>query len=353
MSRSIQTCPREWVFTYAQARAIYDRIKPIRGRKVATNHNSPAPAKASHPLGARHLVDQYSVRLNEIDGQEVVQFVLYRTPVITYYQNHTIVVDTEGFHSHSTHEFIDRFLGTRSCARMRKTHVTLGDVSYLIEGDKFNLRYEQGAEGTGKVVFDMPAPAVYGYKINRERANNVMKDFKEFSTYFNAFISLRKHEREVGFYHRRMVLGVGVNVDEVTSVLGCSSTGDEAFQTATSEWTWLCETPDERGYFHRNRSSSWDEYIKVLSKFIELIKSDQPEETKHANFYKAAIALTTRASHFNPNENEVFVPVQFIKNSVKDSLYRYYASNILDKKRLADGVVPNNRYAKWIPKVTR
>ena len=51
---AVWDCP-SGVYTYAQARAIYDKIKPIRGRQVITNYNGmeSGAIKPSHPLGKR------------------------------------------------------------------------------------------------------------------------------------------------------------------------------------------------------------------------------------------------------------------------------------------------------------
>ena len=254
------------------------------------------------------------------------------------------MVDTGGYHTASTHEFIDWFLPTATRTRARKTHVTLGDKSYFITGDKFALRYEQEGDGTGRVVFDMPAPDVFGYQINRERANKVMREFKEFSRYFDTFISVRKQEREMG-YRKLMVEIVSVSHEEMQAVLGNDHDGTRFTE---SKWTWLCETPAERNYYHLNRHAAWETYVSVVAEFIELIKSDQPEDVKHANFYKATLALVTKARHMHSGGEETIASVKFIKDSVRDVLYRYFASDILDKKRLPDGAVPSNKYGKWL-----
>lgn len=341
-------CPSK-VYTYAQARAIYDRIKPIRGRQVVTDCNMIGKVKPSHPLGKRSNVDTYSVRLNKFGPgleHEAVQFVLYNTPVITYYSNNRIMVDTGGYHTASTHGFIDWFLGSTTRSRARKSHVTLGGKSYLIMGDKFALRYEQDGDGTGRVVFDMPAPDVFGYRINRAKANKVMREFKEFSRYFDTFISVRKQERELG-YRKMMMEIVSVSREEIQAVLGNDHDGK---RLAESKWTWLCETPSERSYHphYFKRYAAWATYASVVAEFLELIKSDQPEDVKHANFYKATLVLITKTRHMHSGGEETIASVAFIKDSVRDVLYRYFASDILDKKRLPDGVVPNNKYGKWI-----
>ena len=72
-------CPPR-VYTYAQARAIYDRIKPIRGRQVVTDCNMIGKVKPSHPLGKRSNVDTYSVRLNKF-GPGLVDLLLEDLPV--------------------------------------------------------------------------------------------------------------------------------------------------------------------------------------------------------------------------------------------------------------------------------
>ena len=92
--QTVMNVPR--VLTYALAKNLFDSIKPIRGRSPEIR-----------PLGSRRDADTYWVRM---DGEDV-QFVLYKTPVITYRPNGDVVLSNGGYSTVSTHQFFDRVLG--------------------------------------------------------------------------------------------------------------------------------------------------------------------------------------------------------------------------------------------------
>ena len=122
---------------YAQAKKIHDQIKPIRGGDTK-------------PLGKRRDHHQYSVKQNDRGD---IEFICYRTPVVTYHPDDTITINTDGWASVSTHQFIDQVLGIRANGYRGMTALTINGNKYLIDGKSQSLKVKW--EGFGGNWFKM------------------------------------------------------------------------------------------------------------------------------------------------------------------------------------------------------
>ena len=78
---------------------------------------------------------------------------------------------------------------------------------------------------------------------------------------------------------------------EVADHLGTEEYWDKDYLTVRVEdWRGLTMKPGT--YLGWNKIPK-DEYERTTLAFLELIKSDQPEESRHTNFLKAALVLLT------------------------------------------------------------
>lgn len=340
MGNAINSCP-SFVMSYARAKQIFDQTKPIRGRAVEVR-----------PLGKRSYADQFSVRMNGND----VEFVLYNTPVITYHAPDNtdqqdqptetrITLRSDKWLSYSTYEFIWHQLRVSAVTRSGKTLMRAGEpgtrdikADYLLDfaNEPIKLKYNGS-----QVVFDCPAPAVYGYRVNRKKANNVMAQFKEFADYLKGFVSLRKEEVEHPY--RRTTLQV------LTFTVGEYRMATRNNTEFRHGQTYLTQTPPESSKWMES-ASTWAAYVETTDAFVGLIKSDQPEDIKHENFYRAAVLLFTWDNFLSrfQNDDEQFTVALTSKDLLREMLYRKFAPQIMDTVKLDDGVVPNTKNAKWM-----
>jgi hypothetical protein len=288
-------------FTYADAKAKHDKTTPIRGRSPDIR-----------PLGQRRDAGVYSVRMGG-DGASV-EFVLYNTPVVTYLPNGDVVIKTDGWSSISTHQFIEQVLGVKCYGSRRNTIMEArsaeGDVhKYIIPKDKGITMIHAG--GNWRIT---QFNTIYEYRLNRKAANAVRKKYADFLRYVKGMVNLRSEMVEPRRWARRQKPYAVITV-----------TGDEI-----------------RGETLRVN--------EVVGKFMELIKLEQPEETRHEN-HNAAFAMVLR--HCNQyNLHAYKAPAEEVLGLVDELLLRAHAQEILVWTELKTGQVPSGKYKGWMPERT-
>ena len=168
--RTVNNVPT--ILTHAQAKRIFEKIKPIRGRDI-------------RPLGARRDADTYHIRMNGDD----VECVLYKTPVITFHTDDTITIKTDGWNSVSTHQFIWAITGCNCWGSRGKTVLRVGALKYVMS-EQMKMKYKEN--GNGSTVWEvLTTEEQYDWRIDRQKAKEVRAKYKEFNTYLSGVIKLR------------------------------------------------------------------------------------------------------------------------------------------------------------------
>lgn len=314
------------------------------------------------PLGARCDVGTYSVRAGKTDETDV-EFVLYKTPVITYKADGRILIFMDKWGTSTTREFIGTILFANCYATKGKTVLMLGEEKSIIPPTGLVLRcapQEPGSKAPPVLAFDADTkPVIYGYAINRAQNNNVRRRYSEFIKYFKASINLRKTEISTSYGYGSPVVDEAIEytIGEAADVLG--TTLDSGAIRLSNKWDTLYQKPvpsyRPQGW---NTYAQWiDQYDIKCREFLDLIKNDQDEETKHANFYKAFVILMVTKGHTSgynqPHRAEDLTVVKnvllnTIKNNFEHVLKMYFAKAILETVVLKDGAPPNNVYTKWM-----
>lgn len=354
MGQTVTSCPTG-VTTYEQAKRIYEQVKPIRGL-----------APEVRPLGARRYHQTYSVRKREEDG--AIEFVLYQTPVITYLPDNTVELRSGGWRSFSTFQFIYWTVGVKfqvqkgSCVMYFRDYKTSQTKKLVVEFWRDDVvRFKR--DEYGNLCYADPVALVYGYRIDRAEANNVRATFKEFAQYLHGFVSLRKETLIKRWYSTAKELEVvRFSMDEMRSMFESEKNVPftvKRVSIANSvldliDFMYMANTPKE---FSGGRSISgeerWARYVQATDYFVNLIRSDQPEETKTANFYKAATILCItvdgfRAQPMDDGVIEAHVNETQAADRLKNFIDRKFANRILKRVELAPGVPPNSKYEKWV-----
>jgi len=294
-------------FTYADAKYVHDKTKPIRGRSPEVR-----------PLGARRDVGVYSVRMSGAN----VEFVLYKTPVITYLPNGDVVIKTDGWSSVSTHQFICQVLGV-SCYGSRRNTVmeargSDGEVNkYIIPKDKGITMIHVG--GNWRIT---QFNTIYEYRLNRKAVNQMRKRYVGFLTYVRGMVNLRSEMVEPHRWARRQKPYAAVVIGQ-----------EELPQQARA------------GTIHG---------LKI--EFAELLRADQPEDTRHLS-YNTAFALAVQwalnLSRSNSvNMGTVKLPAEEVLGLIDELLLRMHAQEILVWTELKAGQVPSGKYRGWMPERT-
>jgi len=288
-------------FTYADAKYLHDTTKPIRGRSPEVR-----------PLGARRDVDTYSVRMSGAN----VEFVLYKTPVVTYLPNGDVMVKTDGWNSVSTHQFICQVLGVKCYGARRNTIMEArsaeGDVhKYTIPKDKGITMIHAG--GNWRIT---QFNTLYEYRLNRKAANAVRKKYADFLRYVKGMVSLRSEMIEPRRWGRRQKPYAVINVTrgEISGT-----------QLGVDMLIWG---------------------------LMELIKLEQSEETRHENHNEALAMLLRHCNQNTYSHNAAKVPADEVVKLADELLLRAHAQDVLVWSELKVGQVPSGKYRGWMPERT-
>lgn len=336
------------VLSHRQAKQIHDSTKPIRGR-----------VPEIRPLGERRNVDTYSVRMNGDD----VEFVLYQTPVITFKVNGEIVLAVAGWSSVSTHQFIKQVLGLRARGKGSSSVITVRGQDYTItDNGKLTLRIENGQWEV------LQHEVLYGYKANRKALTTVRSRYSEFRKYLKGFASLRQEERvlyEGRPYERRFnVIRFGVQeLVDMFGVVDCVYQNAKALNRRQTDVIFVkptslrWHTPTQaQTQEYRDQVRRYEENMKA---FTDTLLDGQPEDVKHHNFYRGALAFLMEAHmevHRNPkadwvlhdHEQEVEVKADDWIPMVDEAISKYHAEEVLECVQLEVGKTPNKKYARWV-----
>lgn len=326
------------VQTYALAKNLHDSTKPIRGRDPEIR-----------PLGNRRDADSYWVKM---DGDDVV-FMLYKSPVITYKPDGGVVLTPDTYSTVSTHQFWDRVLGVDARASRQVSVVGLLDGKgamvnrYTIRGkDKLTLKMVGGnwqcIEG---------AKTQYAWHLNRQEATNVRLRYKEFITYFKGMVSLRTEDVKPN-YHYEPIPCINVSLTELQNAFDVKKSEDEMENNPDhiiGNMQWIHDQPQRHFNYGTRRAG---EYEKGMAQFLELIKSDQPEDTKHLQFYKGALAVLLSGDRIyqrGQDDNTYLVKSKPIVKALDTVLLKAHAQQVLVRKELPIGSVSKGAYDRWLP----
>jgi len=349
-----------YVHEYSHAMRLLKTTKPIGGSGCNAG---------MIPLGARNNVSTYSVRAGKTDETDV-EFVLYTTPVITYKADGRIIVKLEKWGTSTTREFIGSILRVHCYAKNSKTVIELcepvakdgSSPKSIVPPTGLVLRClpkDPGSKTPPVLAFDADTkPVIYGYAINRLQNNNVRRRYSEFIKYFKASISLRKVQVEVrGYYASETSYfeAIEYTIGEAADVLGTML--DSGVIRLSNKWDMMYQKPTPncrpQGW---NTYAQWiDQYDTKCREFFDLIKNDQDEETKHANFYKAFVILMAAHHNYSSRPHRAEDPTVVknvdtatLRTNFEKVVKMYFSKAILEAVVLKDGMPPNKVYTNWM-----
>lgn len=341
--QTVRHVPR--TLNYKEALYRFESIKPIRNL---------VPERK--PLGQRRDHHTYWVRKNP--QTNAVEYMLYRTPVITFNPDDSIEIRSDGYSTVSTHGFIMHVLGyanIRANGYTNKTKLEVGsevliigsgDVARLVWGENKQLRFAQ------------EVPDQYQYNMDRAAANNVRRKYKEFADYLEGFMNLRTTMEVfeyVGWRAGQRVVDrkeravIEIPIFELVEALGVDKSQNGTQTVASGVMHWA--TPATQGHYKYKEITA--HRVGQEQKILSLIASDQPEEIKHQNFYKAALAFATvgRNIFANPGAGQrtaMSVKPEDMREFFKSGLIMAHAREVLTLTKLPRGRVPSRKYRGWV-----
>ena len=306
---------------YADALKKYDETKPMRGR-----------AEEIRPLGDRRDADTYHIRKNG----DAVELVLYKTPVITFEPSGEVVLFVDNYNTVATHQFIGHVLGVSAWGVRRTTVLSINNLKYtLAKQDKLRLSRDEG----GNWCVLNPTQQ-WSWRLDRKAVTNVRSEYGEFYKYLKGFVNLRTENIKLHQWTQNEKDCVRIQVSELKNLFGSlTSVRSYAYMDKVGKQSlnWTMVKPEQ--------------YAASSNAFGVLIRSDQPEEDKHTNFYKAALLLVTKleteAMDIRSDE-PLIAPANQIVPLLDEVLFQKYAHQVLIRKELPQGKVSTGRYDRWM-----
>ena len=330
--QSIRHVPR--ISTYKHARKIYDEAVPIRGR-----------SEEVRPLGRRKDADTYWCRMRK-DGSEAIELVLYRTAVLTFKPDGDIVVQTNGYSTQSTHEFIGQVVPFVHCNGVRgSTVLSIRDgtnkwIRHIVpKNQALTLRMVNGN------ITVPDSKGNYEYRLDRKATKNLRIRYKDFYTYVDSMIKIRAVEQQPRYpkYRRyaeeKLPPVVEFDPQEFADMLGF-------------------ETHLVTGMKRVRRT-----FVDIYKRRAELdfyISGDQPAEVRNDNFYTAFLGMALSEADYGWEDGKMnaflgknsteprIVRVNVIRERIDEQILRAHADEVLVWTRLAPDALPNGKYKHWL-----
>ena len=297
------------IVTYEEAKLRYEQIKPIRGR-----------AADVRPLGVRKN-DSYRIakRVNPLSDITSYQCFLYRTPVVEFKPDGDVEINMGGWGSTGTRTFIERVLHLSCYSKNSSSVLCLGNkAEVVLHPTKTTvIRRLEVYPFAWELASSEP---VYETQLNKKKANNVRARYSEFEKYLRGMINLRTEQRESNTTYRgqKYVLPPSIRIGK-------------------TEFTEM----DVKG-----------SDVRAKGRFpVELIANDQPEESKHSNFYKAAleIVLALRGgASLRFAGVDIHVQSDSILPKFREIVYIHHSDEVFEKVLLPVGKAASKKYDSWL-----
>jgi hypothetical protein len=296
------------IVTYAEATLRYLQIKPIRGR-----------AGDVRPLGGRRN-DDYRIakQVNPLNDTTSYQCILYRTPVVEFKPDGDVEINMGGWNSTATRTFIERILYLNCYSKNGSSVLCLGNnVEVVLHNTKTTVvRRLENYPYTWELASSEP---VYETQLDKKKANGVRQQYSEFEKYLKGMVNLRTEQREAKNH-------MGSRYELPPSI----RFGRDEFTEAGA----VFDKPTE-GFP------------------MELMANDQPEESKHSNFYKAAlgviVAIRGGASvRLFAGAADIYVQAESILPKFREIVYRHHSAEVFEKVLLPVGKTASKKYDSWL-----
>lgn len=308
--------------SYEEAKLRYEQIKPIRGR-----------ATDIRPLGKRSN-DSYRIakQINVLNGQVSYQCILHSTPVVEFMPDGNVEIVMRGWTTASTREFIWR-VTHRNCTTKNGCsvlHLGAGNDVVLHPSNPTVIRRVEGYSVAWELVSSTP---VYGIQLNKKKANTVRARYSEFEKYVKAMISLRTEEDG----------DILMNLQEFIDLGLCTGNKEALLGWPENRWT-LAVAKHLAG-------NSFNTFKKEIQ---PLMVNDQPEDNKHANFYKASLILIAIdrgrfGLRVGRTPGDTFwVNTDAMLPRFRELVYKWHSDEVFEEVLAPTGVAPSKKYDSWV-----
>jgi hypothetical protein len=293
-----------------------------------------------------------------------VEFVLYKTPVITFRTNGEVVLRTDGWASVSSHQFIRQVLGLPAHGEAGSSVIKVGNQDYTMTDENKLVLCREGT-GAWRVLEN---ERLYGYKAKRKALTNVRSRYSEFRKYLGGFLNLRREEVVLhqGRPYEQRLYAVRFNAQEAVDLFGVKdSTYHDVKAMNREKIDCIMDKPtriqwgnptEKQKQEYRDQVRRYEENMKA---FTDTIVNGQPEDVRHMNFYRGAMAFmveehVSRRMHSRADwvlhdyEREVVSNADRLVLAMDEAILKYHAEEVLEQVQLEVGKTPNRKYSGWV-----
>lgn len=323
------------IHNYKDAFNKWQSTKPIRGREPEIR-----------PLGERRDCDSYSIRKDVCT--EVIECVLYKTPVVRFTPDNEVLISFGQWTSASTCQFITRLVVGVGAHQARGTvvlHFNKGVKAIVEQGEELVLVQDSNGAWMPKVK-----QTHYDYRVNRKEANNVRKQVSQFRDYMSGVVKL-KAESVAGVYGRDGYGVVRATYADLIAVFGEEQGVIGKVRPNVDKWTSLVEKP--RHYRPEHKAEQWAEYRERAQRFFDLVRNDQDDNARHQNYFIAFNILFVQDNHLYWRDNgdtPVTVNTMQFEKILDKFMLTMFSDRAFSKIALPDGKVPSGRYDNYVLK---
>ena len=337
-----------YIRLYATARAIYEKVAPIRGDEDNKRPLAKRTDKHMHISKAQKGAD------------EVYTCHCYDKPMVTYYPDDTVEIHSAPHSTAYTREFYEQLLSAMNVYTIKsKTVLQIKDSKekYVIaKGNTLRLKHDY-IKNTWVVA---QAEGALEWTLNKAKANIVRQKYAEFLSYYRGMTSLLnetvdfevkyakayyKPDADTPFIAKQEVV---LPMATLVSMFGVSTTtfGGETLNTKQIDeaaYTWVPRWKDEEKRAEEIRNTKAKQ-----QKILALMRSDQPEDTKGDNYYRVALMMLMQGeSYVSIKKDSVKIATSTARKKADEFILRMHKDEVLEQKRMPMGKVSSTSYYSW------
>lgn len=358
-----------YIYGYEGAKKWHDQIKPLRS----------GARMGRRPLGGRRDTHMYI----QENAEGHMECVLYETAVVTFKRDGGVLVTPGKWPSSFTCAFIEGILYGTSVNRTKgmvvlRLNSGANFIKHPLKTDQsielVRIPVEPGQAGKWEV---RNAEGVHVWSPNRAASNSVRAKYKEMIGYHKGMVSLLTQEREKNNEDdpfeaaKILTLPKDMLADSLGTVTRADFGGTtthtyldmELFNKAfNNKPTWSggsysyeVGSPEFNTQILQTRKRRED-WLAIRDEVLALMRNDQPEETKHANFLKASLGLMCVASGVRSfslgMQGAGHRPVELSYSTASAAVTKFltlaFAEEIMELKQMPVGRVPTTSYAEML-----
>jgi hypothetical protein len=315
---------------YAQAHRIWDTTKPIRGGDTNVK-----------PLGQRRDAREYYCKKNMITGN--VTYYYCGKPVITFAPNGDVTLCAHtGWAGHN--QLTMRVLDIPAYVKNGKNVVELGGIKKVLGME--GMRLIKGEDGNWQTT---DTSKLYGYKINRKKMAEVKAEYKEFERFFKGFLSVQKMDSPVVHMYERSFVAVPIHASTLVELFGETKDVPQPYVDML-KYREFMDKPHVNSRYVTPLGGL--QYFNGAKAVAELMTSNQSEDTKQANFLKAAylfcLKSITNSLYIGTDSNTRYAHINKTIKNFEDFILLKYTDKVTELVELPDGTLPNSKLAKMM-----